>query len=135
MMGTYSLNAPGLIFHRHSIVGCAFAIDSDGIRGTSGKYRLGVFKFFLPKWNRYFVHLFSPEEGVTEFATLPKALKYVKSCNSHDDEIQVDFSRLCKDRFWVGQTDLVHFQLLSDTSVWSRPNPRESLSQTTGEWK
>ena len=64
--------------------------------------------------------MFSPEEGVTEFASLPKALKFVKSCNMNGDEIEVDFSRLCKDRFWLSPAELPRLQWLSDKPVWSR---------------
>lgn len=82
--------------------------------------------------------MFSPEEGVTKFATLPKALKYVKSCNMNDDEVGVDFSRLCKDRFWLGPADIPKLQWLLDKPVWQRrdqysTSPR--ASKTPEDWK
>ena len=126
------------MYNSYDSIGCAIAIDSDGISGVTGRFRLGVVKCYLPKWERVFIHMFSPEEGVTEFATLPKALKYVKSCNMNDDEIEVDFSRLCKDRFWLGPADLPKLQWLSDKPVWQRrdqysTSPR--ANKTPEDWK
>ncbi len=73
--------------------GCAIAIDIDGISGVTGRFRLGVgvVKYYFSRRDRVLIHMFSPEEVVTKFATLPKALEYVKSCNMNDDEVGIDF--------------------------------------------
>lgn len=77
-------------------------------------------KFYLPKFDKYFVHLFSSEEGFTEFSTLPKALKEVNHWKLSGNPTTVDFSRLCKDRFWLGREGVSKVQLLTDVAIWTR---------------
>ena len=71
-----------VICNSYDSIGCAIAIDIDGISGVTGRFRLGVgvVKYYFSRRDRVLIHMFSPEEGVTKFATLPKALKEVSAC-------------------------------------------------------
>lgn len=129
-----------VIYNSYDSIGCAIAIDIDGISGVTGRFRLGVgvVKYYFSKRDRVLIHMFSPEEGVTKFATLPKALKYVKSCNMNDDEVGIDFSRLCKDPFWLGPADIPKLQWLLAKPVWQRRDPDSTsprASKTPEDWK
>ena len=97
------------------------AVDAGGLSGQTGRPRLGVIKFFLPKWSRFFVHMFSSEEGTTEFISMPKAVKEVNSWLIKGSHAGVDMSRLENDRFWVGPADFSKLTLVSNIVLWERP--------------
>ena len=107
-------------------VGRIVATDAGGLNGTTGRTRLGVVKFFLPKWSRFFVHLFSSEEGTTEFLSLPKATKEVNSWTIKGSHAGVDLSRIETDRFWIGESQIGKVTLLSDVELWERPTVEDS---------
>jgi hypothetical protein len=101
-------------------------MDKEGFEAASGIYQLGVIKFYLPKWDMFFVHMYSLEEGVTEFTSLPKAMKLVNSrlqlSTDGEVDIGVDFSILSKDRYWFTRSQMAALQILSDKPIWSRPS-------------
>jgi hypothetical protein len=97
------------------------ALGSDITKSDIGQIRLGIIKFFLPKWSRYFVHMFSVEEGTTEFASMPKAVKEVNSWAIKGSISGVDLSRIDSDRVWIGESHFSKVTLLSDQHLWERP--------------
>lgn len=105
---------------RHSVVGCIAGIDSDGLSGSSGRIRLGLIKFYLPKWNMFFIHLYSCEEGESELASVQKASKAVNTCLVTGTVCGVDMSPFEKDRFWVGENEVAKVTLFSDSPLWDR---------------
>ena len=111
-----------LIFYyrSHNCVGCIVALDGSNFKGISGRLRLGVVKFFLPKWSRFFIHMFSSEEGTTEFMSMPKAIKEVNSWLIKGKHAGVDMSRLEQERFWIGGTDLAKVTLMCEEVIWER---------------
>lgn len=109
-------------------MGCIVSVDGSHIKGTSGRVRLGVVKFFLPKWGRFFIHMFSSEEGTTEFVSMPKAVKEVNSWLIKGQHAGVDMSRLEQERFWVGDADLSKVTLMCDEEIWFRSEEKNSSS-------
>ena len=104
------------------------------IKDTEGMFRIGIVKFYSPKWDRYFIHLLHRIAEVTGFAEPPQsAYDACEIIDRLNDTVKLDggllkFSKNAFDRVWL-DAKAADTIILTSTPLWTRP-PAESQMMT-----